>query len=504
VATERINNMPNITTDFLHDISFSHLKHANRATLRAFQLALSDSKDLLFCEEIVRVIPGKRLVAFARYGHKQVVAKLFYEPRRAARHAEREYQGIQALLNTGVHTPDLLYHGRSQDKKIHVLLFERILDADSLDDLWQQRASFKEVLPLMQAMIMELATHHVLGILQHDLHFKNFLVKDSKIYTIDGGDLEIFDRPLSKKDSLDNLGLFFSQLGVGSEELKKTLFQTYSEARSWIVKKYDIAYLNASVERSTARRLEHYSKKILRNSSAFTRTARLGAITVYDRTYEGSEFLQFLKNPESLFAAPETQILKAGRSATVAKVKLDNHYFVLKRYNIKGVQHWLRRCLRPTRAANNWRLAQRLRLLGIPTARAAAFIEKRFLNLRGKSYFLMEYIAGQNAGEFFATHQDENGSTRFIAQQMIALFENLASLRITHGDLKMTNILISRQPLLIDLDGMREHKTMAGFKRAFQQEIKRFMHNWRDNRSVYEMFELLVKEIFRRLGVQQT
>lgn len=322
------------------------------------------------------------------------------------------------------------------------------------------------------------------------------------IYTIDGGDLQVSDQPLSKKDSLDNLGLFFSQLGIGTEELQKTLFQIYTRARGWIVKKQDHRNLNTAVLRSTAKRWEQYSQKIMRTCTAFVRQESINQLTIYDRDYESVDFLRLLKNPEAIFSSPDTEMLKAGRSATVVKIKIDGNFYVMKRYNIKNSLHWLRRCLRPSRALSGWRLAQRLRLMGVSTAKPVAFIEKRFLGLRNKSYFIMEYSDSEHAGEFFRNHADDKATCQFVAQQMMTLFEGLARLRITHGDLKMTNILIINQkPMLIDLDGMREHRSHVSFKRAFQQEIKRFMHNWRDNPTVYNMFKLLVDEVCRRLGV---
>jgi len=503
VAIRRIKNMDNNnTSQVIQNLSWSHLRQANRASLEPFQLALAESDDVLFCHEIVRVIPGKRVVAFGTWGGKPVVAKLFYQRGRAQRHIKREYAGINALLEGGVLTPALYYHGTSKDRRVHVLLFERIMGAPSLDSLWQGRASIKEMLPLMQAMTIELATHHVLGILQHDLHFKNFLVSKRGIFTIDGGDLEIFDTPLSKKESVDNLGLFFSQLGLGTEELQKTLFQVYTRSRGWLVKKADVTGLQVAIEKWTNRRWEQYSKKIMRTCSAFVRHDTFNSMAICDREYESSALLHVLKSPEAIFSWPDTEMLKAGRSTTVVKFKMDDRFFVLKRYNIKDSAHWLRRCLRSTRAATGWRLAQRLRLMGVATAKPIAFVEKRFLGLRSKSYLLMEYVQGEHAGEFFTNHADDQVASEFVAQQMMALFESLARLRITHGDLKMTNILVHKlKPVLIDLDGMCEHRTALGFKRTFQQEIKRFMVNWRDNPTVYNMFELLVQEVYRRLDV---
>ena len=64
----------------------------------------------------------------------------------------------------------------------------------------------------------------------------------------------------------------------------------------------------------------------------------------------------------------------------------------------------------------------------------------------------------------------------------------------------MTNILIAlsphaaneKQPVLIDLDGMREHGSLFSFKRAFKNEIQRFMENWKNYPAVYDLFEKLL------------
>jgi tRNA A-37 threonylcarbamoyl transferase component Bud32 len=481
-------------------ITWERLLTAPRENLAPFTLSLADNKDVLQCQQIVRIMPGKRLVAFGTWGGKAVVAKLFYQRRRASVHAQRDFDGIQALQKAGVLTPVLLYKDTSTDKHIYVLIFERILAACSLDDIWRLKTSYDEVLPIMRAVTVELATQHVLGVTQRDLHFKNFLLQKKNIYTLDGGDIGIINVPLSKKDSIDHLGLFFSQLGIGSEALQEKLFQIYVQARGWIVTKHDVAGLQSALEKWYKKRCSEYQQKIFRTCTAFVRQKTATSLTLYDRDYETTEFLAILKNPEAALAKSTTELLKSGRSATVVEITVNQRPMILKRYNIKNILHGLRRCLRQTRAANHWRLAHRLRLLGIPTAKPIAFIEKRFLGLRGKSYLFLDYIDGVHAGDFFTDPVRDIDSLRVVAQQVVLLIENLAKLRITHGDLKMTNILISKQkPILIDLDGMQTHQSDRRFRRAFDQEIKRFMRNWQDRPILHNMFSVLVEDLYRRL-----
>jgi len=487
--------MNNHTENVIRSITWDELKQADRNLSVPFQLILTGNDEPVICEEIVRILPGKRLVAFGFWGKKVVVVKLFFERGSAKRHLKREVEGVETLLASAIPTPKLLWQGASQKNKIQVLLFERISEADNLDTIWQDKKSPDEAIHLMQAIIIELATQHVMGVVQNDLHLKNFLVTEKHIYTLDGGSITNVEGILSKEESLDHLALFFAQLGVGTEELQEALFQTYIKSRSWIIKPADIEFLRKATRKWIEKRWNRYEKKLQRNSTTFARKKTLKTLTMYDRDYQSAELFHLLQDPEAIFQDKNTQLLKAGRTSTVAKISIDQRDYVIKRYNVKNAWHWLRRCLRPSRAATSWVLSQRLRLFAVPTPKPVAFIEKRFLNLRGTSYFIMEYTDGPHVGEYFANYRGENQQLVDVAKNIIRLFVNLAKLRLTHGDLKMTNILIEdNRPMIIDLDGMVEHRTQLGLRMAFKKEMRRFMKNWDNLPSVKEMFLGLIKK----------
>jgi tRNA A-37 threonylcarbamoyl transferase component Bud32 len=214
---------------------------------------------------------------------------------------------------------------------------------------------------------------------------------------------------------------------------------------------------------------------------------------IYDREYEGTSLTDFLYDPEKFFMQPDIVFLKKGRSATVIKVMLGDRTWVVKRYNIKNGWHWLRRCVRATRAATSWRLAQRLRLFGISTAKPVAYVENKFCGLRGKSYFVMEYVAGQHVGEFFSDCNKDEECLSTMAVSVVNMLNQLRELKITHGDLKMTNILVAdKGSVLIDLDGMREHAGKFKFKQAATAEIERFMRNWYNDPRAAAVFRALL------------
>lgn len=461
-----------------------------------FSLRLVDH-EIFIADEVVRLIPGKRMVVFGRWQGRSVVAKLFFDPQRARRHMQKDILGIKSLLTNKIPTPELFFDGMSEDRRIYVLIFERIHNANNLEDIWFNRTSIEEVMPVLANVVTELATQHVLGLLQHDLHMKNFLLTEKTIYTLDGAQIESFPALLTKKPSMESLALFLSQLGIGVEDQQEELFRHYVKARGWLLRSEDVIELFHLIKKWHVQRWKKFERKIFRDSTDYSTIREFKRFGIFDRAYAGPEFKKFLADPDSVFNHPSVTTLKGGRSATVVLVTLDGHDLVIKRYNLKNKWHRLRRCLRTTRAGVCWRLGQKMKLFGILTAKPIAFIENKVLGLRGTSYFVSEYIPGMHAGEFFMHYREQEEIESQMVKQIAALLKSVARLGITHGDLKITNILINEalQPVLIDLDGAAEHLTASGLHKAWDKELKRFIAN-------FQYQPLLAKNFKTALGLE--
>lgn len=471
-------------------LTWKDLHTANFEFNAPFRLAL-DNDEVFSAEQVVRVLPKRRLVAFGYWQGKPAVAKLFFDAKRAAKHIKRDVAGVNSLLENKIPTPAIYYQGLSQDRRIYVLIFERIMDADNLEVLWKQRQDVQQVVPVLQAVILELATQHVLGVLQKDLHLKNFLVTEKTIYTLDGGEIDFLKILLSKKMSINSLSLFLSQFGIGMEALQEKLFRFYAKSRGWLVKPGDVAEVFFTIKKCNADRWQQFEKKIFRECTAFVRIHDWKKQGMCDREYAGEEMLYFLQHPDEVIA--KSQMLKAGRSATVIKANLDGREFVIKRYNLKNWLHRLRRCLRPTRAHSAWRLAQKINLFAVATAKPVAYLENKCLGFYGKSYYVTEYVEGEHLGEYF---KDKNIIERNTMIKAVAdLLKNLSKLEMTHGDLKMTNILVNAktQPVLIDLDGASEHVSLSGLRKSWTKEIKRFLKNFQYQPDLQQAFKKELK-----------
>lgn len=435
---------------------------------------------MLVSERVVRIMPGKRMVVFGKWKGKQVVAKLFFEKQHAKKHMEKDVAGFKLLSYHKIPTPTLYDQTTSADKKIHILIFERILDAENLDEIWRSKNSVAELLPLLQSVIVEIATQHVFGIVQQDLHFKNFILNEKTVFTLDGGQIQIFSDRLPQPQSMRHLALFLSQLGAGTELYQEKLFRFYAKSRGWSLKPKDIKEIFHMISCCNKTRWRKFSKKIFRESTDFACRNDQYTISMYNRRFQSRELLDFLSNPDSVFKNENIEILKSGHSATVIKTKFNNLDCVIKRYNIKNFQHRIRRCFRSTRAAKSWRIAQKFHLFGISTPTPIAFIEKRFFGFRAQSYYVSEYVAGEHAGIYLQQHAEQKEKTSMLIKKISALLKSLAQLNVTHGDLKITNILVNEkaQPVLIDLDGAKEHTKSRTFEKYWCKDIARLLNNF--------------------------
>lgn len=463
----------------LPKIDYSTLQAFDFHFAQALPFTLELAKgEVVFINKIVRLMPRRRLVAFGTWQGKPVAAKLFYDPHHAARHFNKEAGGIKKLQKNNVPAPQVYYQGQAKDSRIHVILYEHLLEAKSLHALQQDKKNTHVFCSAMERAVVELATQHVFGLLQEDIHFDNFLISEQTVYTLDGAQIKSFPSLLAKETSLNHLALFLSQLGAGESTQQKQLFTRYAKARGWLTNKMDIVQLFFLINKFNRQRWLQFRKKIFRNATDFSKIKTKKMTGMYRRSCVGPEFLNFLNNPESAFSQPGS-ILKNGGSSTVVKIQLDGREWVVKRYNLKSNLHYFRRCLRKTRAWTAWYAAQKLKFFNIATPLPAAFLEKKCLGLRGLSYFISEYVPGKEAGKYFIDTAQKNKS--LLLTKIITLLKKLAEIDMTHGDLKLSNILIDtqNQPFLIDLDNASEHPFISSLHYSWKKEIQRFLRNFK-------------------------
>ncbi|MFJ3430632.1 MULTISPECIES: lipopolysaccharide kinase InaA family protein [Pseudomonas] len=469
----------------------SELQKSGRAPGLPLSIELADAAGpaQLQLLSLLRVLPGQRYVGAGVWRGRTVLAKLMVGAK-AARNFQRELNGVRLLAEQGLTTPQLLADGL-QEGEGGWLLFEFLEGAHSLGDAWDAVASLPVLADEQVAVLAEALTAigqmHLKGLWQEDLHLDNLLRQGGKLYLIDGAGICVEDagKPLSRQKVLENLGVFFAQLPISLEPFIEELLVHYLLSNGEHA--LPLEALLKQVEKVRAWRLHDFLNKTGRDCSLFSVQQGAFALRAVRREEEPA-MLPVLARADALL--DQGHLYKTGGAASVGKVEVDGRTLVIKRYNIKGFAHWLKRFWRPSRAWHSWREGNRLAFLGIATPKPLALLETRFLWLRGKAYLVTEHLPGPDIIERFAPYVDQGDAPEAELAALDRLFADLLRERISHGDLKGHNVFwADGRWALIDLDSMCQHRSASSFAAAYARDRARFMRNWPVGSALYQVID---------------
>ena len=183
--------------------------------------------------------------------------------------------------------------------------------------------------------------------------------------------------------------------------------------------------------------------------------------------------LELLASPEKRWQA-RGDILKPGSRSTVSRLRFADADFVIKQYKALQLHRRIRYALTRSRARQSWENGQVMARLGIPVVCPIALMEERSLGIPSRSILVMPYQAGG-----FLSEEHLPDIAR-ISASLREVFASMKSHRITHGDLKASNIIIDEDltPHFIDLDATMLHSSTRSFERARSKDEDRFHRNW--------------------------
>ena len=384
------------------------------------------------CTEILRLQPGRRLVARARIaGGAATVVKAFFG-RRGRRDWRREQTGHRALASTDVPVPRLLAAGRGAGA--HLLAFERIAPA--------HRPGAAD----MGAVLAALARLHAGGVRQRDLHLGNFLVSAGTVYAVDGGAAR--RQRTGRRAALADAATLIADL-------------PHDQATCAATFDGDERRVEALVAVARRRRAARFARKAVRDCTPFSVQVGGGRWVATARGDADAELAAVIADPEQAIRAGEP--LKQGRTATVVRYG----GLVVKRYNVKSRWHGWRLRLRRSRARRAWQAAHRLVVLGVATARPRAMIEcGRAVPGNAAAYLVLDFVAGEAV---------EDGRGKAVRE----LFDGLQRARLAHGDMKATNFIVSGGVLhVLDLDAAVFHRCAWWFRYRHRRDRARFARNF--------------------------
>ncbi|UVM27949.1 lipopolysaccharide kinase InaA family protein [Pseudomonas sp. B21-021] len=472
-------------------MQLSDLKNAGRTPSLPLTVSLADAAGAADLQllSLLRVLPGQRYVGAGVWRGRPVLAKLLVGSK-AARHFQRELEGVKLLAAQGMTTPLLLADGL-KDGEGGWLLFEFLEGAESLGDAWSKVESLPVLADEQSAVLAEalgaIGQLHGKGLWQEDLHLDNLLRHGGQLYLIDGAGIcaENAGQPLSRHKVLENLGVFFAQLPKSLEPFTEELLVYYLLSNSEHA--LPLEALQKQIDKVRAWRLKDYLIKVGRECTLFS--VKRGAFGLRSiRREEEPAMLPVLEQADALL--DQGHLYKTGGAASVGKVEVAGRPLVIKRYNIKNFAHWLKRFWRPSRAWHSWREGNRLAFLGIATPKPLAVLETRFFWLRSKAYLITEHLAGPDIIERFAPYVESGEAPESELQALDQLFARLIAERISHGDFKGHNLFWQEDRwALIDLDSMCQHGSVGSFAPAYARDRARFMRNWPESSALYHVID---------------
>ncbi|WP_348970502.1 lipopolysaccharide kinase InaA family protein [Pseudomonas atacamensis] len=479
-------------------MQLSELARSGRAPTLPLTVTLADAAGAADLQllSLLRVLPGQRYVGAGVWRGRPVLAKLLVGSK-AARHFQRELQGVRLLAAQGMTTPLLLADGL-KDGEGGWLLFEFLEGSESLGDAWAEVESLPALADEQTAVLAEaldaIGRLHGKGLWQEDLHLDNLLRHGGQLYLIDGAGVraETAGQPLSRQKVLENLGVFFAQLPKSLEPFTEELLVYYLLSNSEHA--LPLEALQKQIDKVRNWRLRDYLIKVGRDCTLFA--VQRGAFALRAvRREEEAVMLPVLEQADALL--DQGHLYKTGGAASVGRVEAHGRTLVIKRYNIKGFAHWLKRFWRPSRAWHSWREGNRLAFLGIATPKPLAILEKRFLWLRRSAYLVTEFLPGPDIIERFAPYVESGQAPEAELQALDQLFARLIAERISHGDFKGHNLFWQTDRwALIDLDSMCQHGSVSSFAPAYARDRARFMRNWPQDSALYRVIdERLPKEV---------
>ena len=415
-----------------------------------FDADFGDGGQRVVCTDLLRVQPGRRLVARASLAdEKEVVVKAFHG-RRGKRDFRRERRGHRALGSTGVAVPRLVRAGRGAGA--HVLVFESIAAARAPG------------LADTDAVVSVLARLHAGGVRQRDLHFGNFLVSAGAVYAVDGGAAR--RRRMGRRACLRDLARLLADRPPELDPAHAVA--AYASARGWVLRPGERDRIDALIGAARRRQAVRFARKSVRDCTPFSVRAEAGGMTATARNDADAELEAVLADPERAMVTGVP--LKLGRTATVVRCG----GLVVKRYNVKSRAHRWRLKARVSRARRAWQAGHGLRSLGVPTARPRALMERRVAAPRSASaYLVLDYVDGTSLADPAIV------GTPNVLGAIRELFAGLRMARFAHGDMKATNLIFSAGKVhVVDLDAAVWHRSVWRFRQRHRRDRERFQRNF--------------------------
>ena len=331
---------------------------------------------------------------------------------------------------------------------------------DRLEPLRQTRLRRQ----LNRALAQFLARVHDAGLNHHDLHAGNILLRleaaGPQLFLIDLHAVSI-GGPLSWAQGRDNLILLNHWFIIQANRTDRLRFwKSYWEARQqlddplpWALLRVLAGDMELRTWRSNLELWRQRDQRCLGRNRQFGRVHSAQVVGHALTELDPNTIEPFLRDPDAPFGGPAVRLLKDSRTSTVGEFEMVinglKRRVIYKRFRVTTWHHPLASLFRPAPALRSWINGQRMLERSLPTAAPLMVLHRRRLGLHHDGYLLMDKIEDavdlhtfvQRLGEL-APRERRRVLLAYI-EEVARLIRKLHVCRMSHRDLKASNILVS-------------------------------------------------------------
>ena len=182
------------------------------------------------------------------------------------------------------------------------------------------------------------------------------------------------------------------------------------------------------------------------NNSDFLKIVRGVNLVIIRRSADSPAIHECLEDPENYLTA--SNIIKDSRSTKAGIATLsDGRSVFIKRYNNKGLRYTLKYMFSSAKPFRTWKAAWHLEMNGIPTPRPLAASASRTAGVLTSAYLIAESVPGVvSTIEFCRSMYENRDLQKVYAEAVSAMMSKMHDAGVYHGDTKLSNIFVSRNP----------------------------------------------------------
>lgn len=190
----------------------------------------------------------------------------------------------------------------------------------------------------------------------------------------------------------------------------------------------------------------------------------------------------FCWNIESWVNSNNAAVMKDDTAAKVATVPFKDRHLVIKQYKPKTWYKAISRSTRKSKAKKSWENAHLLRKTGIDTVTPVALIQDRLFFLTIRSFFICEYIPGQESKQYFNDSKKNIVEIFNSAEKIIKSILSFHDKGIYIRDTKDTNVIVTTGKVFwVDLDAIKATLWGPIAKRHRSKDWQVFFYSWQNN-----------------------